>query len=828
VQRAACLWGCVDGAKGSADRTHWPDAWRRRPAGHRRPGSGNWSSTRPAWSTARSGWTGTAANTAPGPRSPCCAPTASVPPGCCCCPPAGPSRRPGQLLRPGRPAADAAPVRRGHRAVRRRAGQHPGPVGPAPALAPVSTRPTRTAAFVRGAKWGLQTHRWPGQRDPAAGRGGWTTPSGVPVSTRPCGPGWATRRCGASSPRTCRRRAPGDPARVADRLRRGTAPKIHYRVGGNSDPADGLPPGRAAESLTAAGAYETMVAAATIRCRPAGTSWVPARWVPIGLLGRRSVGPDHACPPVRAGQQHLAHLGRQRSGLGRPGQVEVHQPGRVPADPVVNLRCRYPVESVSDSCRVTRLLSSGRFGDVPHIAEWPAGPARPRGNRYPRRVVHPPRPAAGRVDRATRWLQPPLGAAHESRGPVRSRRTGASAGAGPTGPGCCPARRRTAGDHAERVQHQPPADQAEEFGQAAGMARPGGQQQQPGGTDAVGAHRVTAARVRCSRPSRSTQSAPSTSRPGRGPVAGPRAPVTSLDAGGHGVRPVGPVGAALGAVTQPHRQAARCTHGRSAPYRRVAIAFGPGHQCQPRSLCAGRPAGRSGPVARVATAVPRRRERRIAGQPGDAEGALDPDVVRLQGRRRSGASRRRRRRGYGRRSRRAGCAASARRTRRSRRRLRCRSIRRCPSRPRRSGSRSPGRAGWVPGPFGAAVAFEVGPVGAGPPVVGPVALFEHDHPVPVPASRAAATAPDGPAPTTQTSTRSSISTGTPRGALDGDPAAFGELLQVGRAAAAATQAGGAQPAERYVRLVQAGGVVDVHHAGPDPLGERQARASGRW
>ena len=26
VQRAACLWGCVDGAKGTFDRTHWPDA----------------------------------------------------------------------------------------------------------------------------------------------------------------------------------------------------------------------------------------------------------------------------------------------------------------------------------------------------------------------------------------------------------------------------------------------------------------------------------------------------------------------------------------------------------------------------------------------------------------------------------------------------------------------------------------------------------------------------------------------------------------------------------------------------------------------------------
>ena len=26
VQRAACLWGCVDGAKGTFDKTHWPDA----------------------------------------------------------------------------------------------------------------------------------------------------------------------------------------------------------------------------------------------------------------------------------------------------------------------------------------------------------------------------------------------------------------------------------------------------------------------------------------------------------------------------------------------------------------------------------------------------------------------------------------------------------------------------------------------------------------------------------------------------------------------------------------------------------------------------------
>ena len=45
------------------------------------------------------------------------------------------------------------------------------------------------------------------------------------------------------------------------------------------------------------------------------------------------------------------------------------------------------------------------------------------------------------------------------------------------------------------------------------------------------------------------------------------------------------------------RHTPRCTHGLSAPYARVAIAFGAGHQCQPSSLWARatlRPAGPSG------------------------------------------------------------------------------------------------------------------------------------------------------------------------------------------------------------------------------------------
>ena len=43
---------------------------------------------------------------------------------------------------------------------------------------------------------------------------------------------------------------------------------------------------------------------------------------------------------------------------------------------------------------------------------------------------------------------------------------------------------------------------------------------------------------------------------------------------------------ALAPSAHAFRHVARCTHGFSAPYGRVAIASGAGHQCQPSSLCA--------------------------------------------------------------------------------------------------------------------------------------------------------------------------------------------------------------------------------------------------
>src|SRR5712664_339379 len=66
---------------------------------------------------------------------------------------------------------------------------------------------------------------------------------------------------------------------------------------------------------------------------------------------------------------------------------------------------------------------------------------------------------------------------------------------------------------------------------------------------------------------------------------------------------------------------------------------------------------------------------------------------------------------------------------------------------------------------------------------------------------------------------------------DREPAPLGELLQVGVAAGPAAQAGRAHPAERRQRLVLRGGVVDVHHPGPQPAGDphppRQVRGEHR-
>ena len=58
---------------------------------------------------------------------------------------------------------------------------------------------------------------------------------------------------------------------------------------------------------------------------------------------------------------------------------------------------------------------------------------------------------------------------------------------------------------------------------------------------------------------------------------------------------------------------------------------------------------------------------------------------------------------------------------------------------------------------------------------------------------------------------------------DGDPLGLGEGLDVGLGAAVpGAGAGRADAAERGDRLVVDGLVVDVHQAGRDPLGQRQA------
>ena len=112
------------------------------------------------------------------------------------------------------------------------------------------------------------------------------------------------------------------------------------------------------------------------------------------------------------------------------------------------------------------------------------------------------------------------------------------------------------------------------------------------------AHRiVTPARTSCSTPSASMYSAPPTSPSGRTVNRFTRARVRrstpSSIARGQCVRST----VHLAPSAHACRHVPRCTHGFSAPYLRVAIASGAGHQCQPSSLCARatrRPAGPSG------------------------------------------------------------------------------------------------------------------------------------------------------------------------------------------------------------------------------------------
>ena len=108
-------------------------------------------------------------------------------------------------LRARRQAADDAPVRHGRRACSRTTSDPRRARGASTCTRSSSTRPTPTRGFVRGAKWGLQPTGGPIVDDHAHIRGAPRTRSGATASTTTCASARATRRCGASSPRTCRR-----------------------------------------------------------------------------------------------------------------------------------------------------------------------------------------------------------------------------------------------------------------------------------------------------------------------------------------------------------------------------------------------------------------------------------------------------------------------------------------------------------------------------------------------------------------------------------------------------------------------------------------------
>src|SRR5689334_19671770 len=97
------------------------------------------------------------------------------------------------------------------------------------------------------------------------------------------------------------------------------------------------------------------------------------------------------------------------------------------------------------------------------------------------------------------------------------------------------------------------------------------------------------------------------------------------------------------------------------------------------------------------------------------------------------------------------------------------------------------------------------------------------------ASRCERSRPAGPAPTIPTSVRevTVISSQRLEGigrdvTADGHPAGIGERLQVSDPAEPGAGAGGADPAERDVRLVVHGLLVDVHDPGGYPPGQVEA------
>ena len=312
VQRATCLWGCVDGAKGSFDRTHWPDAiefgrppdpWRARP-----PPCGRRGRTRAGRGVRRSGW-GRASRPGVGDAARrqwdrhAQAPAAVIR--------SAASGRPGELVWAGRKAADDASIRHRRRPLRRRSRKLAGTVGPAHPL-PGVLRDRRPTWLRTRRKMGSPTDRRPRFDDAL-----------VPLGHDPIwGPGFhetVAKRLGHSAmwgiiaedlPEESNRVVLDERLTDSDGI---PAPRLLYRLSENSSRIIDFHQARARESLQAAGAYETVVAP-LIRA----TGW--------HLLGTAKMGDDPATSVVdRWGRahdvpnllhhrwQHLANVRRHES-----------------------------------------------------------------------------------------------------------------------------------------------------------------------------------------------------------------------------------------------------------------------------------------------------------------------------------------------------------------------------------------------------------------------------------------------------------------------------------------------------------------------------------
>ena len=286
VQRGVCLKACRDGAKGTVDITHWPVAQRaRRRADHEGHRARDHRRAGRARDRRRSTSTTRAPSTAIG---------ASV---------VDPRRE------RHRHAAAAPPLRRRrHRTgsptrpgmVGRRLMMHPfgtvvglwedelaelaGPVGPVAPLARV-LRDRRVARVRARRQVGAAADRRAALDDDGVpvGRGEPDLGRGLPRATSRAAS--AAPRCGGSSPRTCPRRRTGSCSATGTDRHGIPGAKIVYRMSQNSLDLMHFHEARAAESLQAAGAYETVIAP-QIRA----TGW--------HLLGTAVMGEDPATSVV--------------------------------------------------------------------------------------------------------------------------------------------------------------------------------------------------------------------------------------------------------------------------------------------------------------------------------------------------------------------------------------------------------------------------------------------------------------------------------------------------------------------------------------------------